>query len=92
MKKFTTYFNNWEWLKCSTGNWNYARVMGVLCIMYTLFKQSIIVNINITNLYQLIYECAGIVAAVLLFLIEIIRDYKNVSVRTASGNQLEIKS
>jgi endo-1,4-beta-mannosidase len=86
MKQFfnniPNWFNKWEWLKCSSEQWNYARIMGLVCIVYQFTINSINPkDYHFDNIITLLYELRGFTMCLALFIVEIIRDYRNVKIR-----------
>lgn len=84
--KLSKHFNNWEWLKDSSGSWSYARVTGVIL---SLLLQPIILAFiysvdyieKITNVWQWLIICSPFLFSTLNFLIDIFRDNKSLQIK-----------
>jgi hypothetical protein len=80
------WFNSWEWLKCGTGSWNYARITGLFlsCLIQPLVLSYIFLNkelSEIVNLWQWLVIVTPLLFSTLMFLIEIVRDNKALSIK-----------
>ncbi|MDR1361377.1 MAG: hypothetical protein LBJ18_03705 [Rickettsiales bacterium] len=89
MKK---WFNSWEWLKCSNGNWNFARIVSVLFLVpiqaYTLAHTISIKGLeSIGSLYQWLVVFIPGELIIFLFALEIWRDIKNTGLRLKVGDK-----
>lgn len=71
----------WQWLKDSNNEFSYARVIGAICIITNLIWRLYMGVGDINNLWQAIVACSGFLAGVALWLIELFRENKQVSVR-----------
>lgn len=69
-----------QWLCDSTGAYSYARVVGSVCIFFNilcLFRNYEVIN----NVYQVAVGCSGFLCGISLWLIELFREIKNISVK-----------
>lgn len=69
-----------QWLKDSKNNWSYARVVGCVCIFINLIWRLYMGTDEINNMWQAVVGCSGFVTGILLWLIELFREIKSVSV------------
>lgn len=94
--RFSQWFENWDWLKDSNNEWNYARIVGMICILFiqpTLlffiyFRKDLS---DIVNVWQWLLICMPSITAIALFIIEIFRD-KNVFRLKLGDKSYEINS
>jgi len=70
-----SWFNHWEWLK-SRDKWNYARIVGLFCIVWNLCEVDLGMIPQITSLWAALCYMKGIVAAVFLFLFDTFKGIK----------------
>ena len=73
-----------QWLQDSTGEYSYARVVGLLCIVCNLIGLFCIGIADINNIWQPIVACSGFLTAIFLWLIEIFRKLPNMSIKVGS--------
>ena len=72
---------NIDWLKDSTGDYSYARVVGCFCIVANLIWRFYMGIDEINNVWQAVIGCSGLITGVLLWLIELFRELRNISVK-----------
>lgn len=72
---------SWQWLKDSNNEVSYARVVGAISILSNLLWRFYMGVGDINNVWQAIVACSGLLAGVALWLIELFRENKSVSVR-----------
>lgn len=72
---------NTNWLKDSNNEYSYARVCGFICIVSNLIWRFYLGISGIENVYQVIVGCCGLITGVLLWLIELFKELKNISVK-----------
>jgi len=70
-----SWFNHWEWLKCCD-KWNYARIVGLFCIIWNLCEVDLNMIPQITSLWAALCYMKGIVAAVMLFIFDTFKRVK----------------
>lgn len=70
-----------QWLKDSTGEYSYARVCGFFCIISNLIWRFYFGVSDINNMWQAIVGCCGLITGCVLWLIELFRELKTISVR-----------
>lgn len=80
---------NTDWLKDSTGDYSYARVVGCFCIVINLIWRLYMGIGDINNIWQAVVGCSGLLTGVLLWLIELFRELKNISIKIG-GKEYEI--
>lgn len=72
---------NTDWLKDSTGDYSYARVVGCFCITANLLWRFYMGLSDINNMWQAVVGCSGFLAGISLWLIELFRELKNISIK-----------
>ena len=72
---------NTDWLKDSNGEYSYARVVGCFCIVVNLIWRLYMGIGDINNVWQAIVGCSGFLAGISLWLIELFRELKNISIK-----------
>lgn len=72
---------NWQWLKDSNNELSYARVVGTISIVSNLLWRFYIGVGDINSWCSAVAGCVGCITGVLLWLIELFRENKQVSVR-----------
>lgn len=70
-----------KWLCDINGEPSYARVVGSICIFVNLIVLIFTDLKSVTNCNQLIFACSGFATGVLLWLIELFKEIKNISVK-----------
>lgn len=71
----------WQWLKDSQNNFSYARVIGAICIITNLIWRLYMGVGDINNLWQAVVACSGFLTGIALWLVELFRENKQVSVK-----------
>lgn len=69
-----------QWLKDASNNWSYARVIGAIAIISNLIWRFYMGVDGINTWPSAVAGCCGIVGGVLLWLFEILRENKKVSI------------
>ena len=72
---------NTDWLKDSNSEYSYARVVGCFCIIANLIWRFYMGVGDISNVWQAVVGCSGFLAGISLWLIELFRELKNISVK-----------
>ncbi|MDR0872820.1 MAG: hypothetical protein LBN27_05050 [Prevotellaceae bacterium] len=82
------WFNGWQWLKCTGGEWNFARMMafGLSVVQVAVIIAKIENFVQIQNLYQLIAYCSPFVAAILFYFFEILRENKKIQLKIGNNS------
>jgi hypothetical protein len=70
-------FWNLDWLKCSSGTWNFTRLMCLFCIVHNIVFAPYSLIPNIESWYQVVCFCKGLIFSVFLFAVEVWRDIRN---------------
>lgn len=70
-----------QWLQDSTGEYSYARITGFICIITNLIWRLYMGIDDINNIWQAIVGCSGFITGILLWLVELFRELKNISVK-----------
>lgn len=74
----TTWFKEWEFLKCSDHEWNYARIVGLFFGAHNICTVDLSIIPQINTPWAALCFCKGLFGMVLLFLFEIWRSNKRV--------------
>jgi len=72
----TSWFKEWQWLKCADKEWNYARIVGLTLFIWNMTEVDLAIIPQINSAYAALAYCKGIVAGMFLFGYEVIRGVK----------------
>ena len=73
-----------QWLCDSNNEYSYARIAGFICIIVNLIWRLYMGIDDINNIWQALVGCSGFITGILLWLIELFRELKNISVKIGS--------
>lgn len=77
------WFSYWQWLKDASGAWSFARVVGFGSITANLIWRFYMGIDGINNVWQAVVGCCGLITGLGLWLIELFRENKRVTVDLA---------
>lgn len=72
---------NTDWLKDSNNTYSYARVCGFICIVSNLIWRFYMGVSGIDNVWQAVVGCCGLITGCVLWLVELFKELKNISVK-----------
>lgn len=70
-----------QWLCDSNNEYSYARITGFICIICNLIWRLYMGVSDINNIWQAVVGCSGFITGILLWLVELFRELKNISLK-----------
>jgi hypothetical protein len=77
MLGISKWFDNWEFFKCSGGNWNFGRFVAYQLFVWNSFCMAYYYRLephyfeSVNNLYSMMTVCSGYIVGMFIYAVEI---------------------